>query len=196
MAGFVAADDSAASRHPGFIAGSIDERPQLLAALPRARDRLFLILALHTGLRVSELLSLRVGQVWRGGAAVDFVDVPRRLLKGGKGAKARRVQSRRIPMHPVVVRALQECLTDTYGSTEPVAGDYLFRNMKRVGHPVGRIQAYLILRRAATAAGLVGTVSPHSLRRSFATDVYKATGNDFVATQRIIGHSSPMITAK
>jgi len=38
-------------------------------------------------------------------------------------------------------------------------------------------------------------ISPHSLRRTFATDIYRATGCDLVATQRIVGHSSPLVTA-
>jgi hypothetical protein len=60
-----------------------EERLQLLAVLPNPRDRLLVVLGLNTGFRVSELLSLKWGQLWSNGQPLAFVEVARRHLKGG-----------------------------------------------------------------------------------------------------------------
>jgi hypothetical protein len=72
------------------------EEAAILAALPRfpARDRLLLLMGLRTGLRISELLSLAVGQAWRDGGPRAELVVPRRCVKFGRGVRCRSRRSR------------------------------------------------------------------------------------------------------
>ena len=52
------------------------------------RDRCYFEMALQMGLRVSEMLSVRVGQVYQYGRVVDDVSIDRKHMKGGKAGKA------------------------------------------------------------------------------------------------------------
>jgi site-specific recombinase XerC len=61
------------------------------------RDRCYFEMALQMGLRVSEMLSLTVGQVYPYGKVVDEVSIERKHMKGGKAGKA---SGRTIPLFP------------------------------------------------------------------------------------------------
>jgi hypothetical protein len=61
------------------------------------RDRCYFEMALQMGLRVSEMLSLTVGQVYQYGKVVDEVSIERKHMKGGKAGKA---SGRTIPPLP------------------------------------------------------------------------------------------------
>jgi site-specific recombinase XerD len=61
------------------------------------RDRCFFEMALQMGLRVSEMLSLTVGQVYQYGKVVEEVSIDRKHMKGGKAGKA---SGRTIPLFP------------------------------------------------------------------------------------------------
>jgi integrase len=63
------------------------------------RDRALFILGIKTGFRISELLSLRVGDVWQHGRFVDYVAVQRRYMKG-------KIQGRSVIVHPDTKAAL------------------------------------------------------------------------------------------
>lgn len=172
-----------------------DEKLRLLSELPSARDRLLVVLGANTGLRISELLSLAVGQVWRDGSPSAVLQVARRHLKGGRGARKRHVLSRRIPLNAAASTALSDYIIGRFGLRAPPPDAVLFKSQRHPHRAIGRLQAYLILREAAARAGLEGPVAPHSLRRTFAGDVYELTGHDLVATQKLLGHSSPVVTA-
>ena len=64
-----------------------------------ARDRALFLLGVHTGFRISELLSLRVGDVWQYGRLTETVSVARRHMK-------RKRQGRTIALHPVASQAI------------------------------------------------------------------------------------------
>ena len=68
-----------------------------LATTGRIRDRLLIILGCATGFRITELLSLTVGQLWDAtkGEVTREISVARRKMKGGRGANNRSIKSRR-----------------------------------------------------------------------------------------------------
>ncbi|MBA4135880.1 MAG: hypothetical protein C0518_01030 [Opitutus sp.] len=173
----------------------VGERDRLLGALHSTRDQLLATLGLNTGLRVGSILSLRWRQLWRNGGPVQVLEVPRRQLKGGRSAHRRRVLSRRVPVNAALADAIHAFVAADFGGCEPDEEAFVFASARRAGQPLTRQQAYNIIARAAARAGLQGTVAPHGLRRSFAGDVYEATGHDLVATQMLLGHSSPLVTA-
>jgi integrase len=67
--------------------------------------------------------------------------------------------------------------------------DYLFYSANnRHGKPITRSQVYKIFKKNADICGIAGVVSPHSCRKSYARQVYAETG-DIFAVQRALNHS-------
>jgi len=88
------------------------ELPSVYAALQHAnpRDRALVVLGLNTGFRVSEVLSLNVGDVWDGERVRPQVKVARAKMKGGRGPRRKSVSSRVMPLNDAATEALQRYL--------------------------------------------------------------------------------------
>lgn len=84
------------------------------------RDRALVALGLNTGFRVSELLSLNVGDVWDGERVRPQVKVARAKMKGGRGPRRKSVSSRAVPLNEAATSALQRYLFARLGAG-PVA---------------------------------------------------------------------------
>ena len=69
-----------------------------------ARDRALFILGLKSGFRISEMLSLRVSDVWKDGKVVEAVSVARKRMKGKVGARRSAVEPRGSQGHPRLAR--------------------------------------------------------------------------------------------
>lgn len=167
---------------PGCKALTDAEIQLTLNRLPNLRDRCFFIIALRTGFRVSELLSIRVCDILEYGNIRTHLTVTRRNMKGSKA-------SRTVKLHNDAICAIR-LLVDTQGLT---LSDPLFKS--RLGCSISRIQAYRILKRAFHAAQISGKTGTHSCRKTFATKVYDASGNDIRVTQHALGHRSLNSTA-
>ncbi len=147
-------------------------------AAPRAlRDRALLEMLYGCGLRVSELVGLRVGDV----------DLRQRLVRcWGKGGKERVV-----PFGRSAAAALRRYLRDgrpALLADRPGGGraDPLFPG--RRGRPLTRQACWMIIKAHAAAAGIQRRVSPHVLRHSFATHLLGG-GADLRAVQELLGHA-------
>ncbi|MGE5762885.1 MAG: tyrosine recombinase, partial [Mycobacterium leprae] len=170
-------------RLPKAIA--VDEVERLLDAAgppgdPRGlRDRALLELLYGTGARISEAVGLDV----------DDVDLDRgvvRLL--GKGGKERMVPVGRFARAAVdayLVRARPALAVIGSG------GPALFLNAR--GGRLTRQGGWAVLRAAAERAGLAASVSPHTLRHSFATHLLDG-GADVRVVQELLGHASVTTT--
>lgn len=140
----------------------------------RQRDQAMIELMYAAGLRVSELLSLRPGDI-------DFQN--RYLRTVGKGNKERLV-----PFH-------DEALTKLIGymnHARPVLvghkqAETLFVN--RSGKPMSRMGFWKILKKYAMLAGISSKLSPHIMRHTFATHLLE-NGVDLRVLQEMLGHSS------
>ena len=143
------------------------------------RDRALFVLGLKSGCRISEMLSLKVSDVWRDGKVVEAVSVARKRMKGKVGA-------RRVPLNLEAAKALQDWL-DVLGTHRPDAP--LFESQRK-GKAIDRTQAYRILEGAYNAAGLTGKLGTHAMRKTFAHGVYEALSHDLVKTQRALGHKN------
>ena len=167
---------------------------QYFAAEGRTRDRLLLVLGCATGFRIHEILSLTVAQVWDGAEVVLAITIARQALKGGRGAYRRTVRSRRVPIAEPVRAAIREHLA-VIGSGDP--NRFIFATNRSREGGMDRSQAYRVLANACEACGIDSTrESTHSLRKTFAARIFAASGRDLIRTQRIIGHSSPVTTAR
>ncbi len=138
------------------------------------RNRAIIEVLFSCGLRVSELITLRLSQLY-----VDegFVRVT------GKGNKERLV-----PISQKAVKELElwfddRCHMDIRRGEE----DYVFLN--RRGAHLTRTMILIMIKRLAVDAGITKTVSPHTLRHSFATALLEG-GADLRAIQAMLGHES------
>jgi integrase len=168
---------------------------EFLTAARRQRDRLLLVLGCGTGYRITELLSLTIGQVWDGKAARKEVLVARRHLKGGAGAYCRSVRSRRVPLSVKIQELVSEYMTSLPVPTLPEAA--LFSTDRSGEAAMNRSSAFRMLSRVAKDCGIdPARVATHTFRKTFVVRAYRASGCDLIKTQRIVGHSSPMTTAR
>jgi integrase/recombinase XerD len=154
---------------------SLDEVGRLLDALPGQRDRLLLGLTYACGLRVSEVVRLKV----------EDIDGPRRLLhlRHTKGSKDRLV--------PLSQRLLHQ-LRDYWRSHRP--RPWLFPGAHG-DSPLSIAAAQKVCGRAVRAAGLTKRVSMHTLRHSYATHLFEA-GVDLLTVQKLLGHRHFSTTAR
>lgn len=135
------------------------------------RDRTMLELLYASGLRVSELCSLR---------ALDF-DAQTNLLRvTGKGDKERLV-----PMHAQAAAFLQDYIAHWRPLFNPVQ-TVLFLN--RSGRGLSRVAVWKLVRRYANRAGITTPISPHTFRHSFATHLLEG-GADLRSVQMLLGHA-------
>ena len=137
------------------------------------RDRAMLEIAYGAGLRVSEWISIGVRDVL-------FEEKLVRVF--GKGSKERLV-----PIGRSAIGAVATYVRELRPRLEKGAGKgVLFLNAR--GEPLSRMGAWKILRRYVERAGFEKSVSPHTLRHSFATHLLEG-GADLRAVQEMLGHA-------
>jgi integrase len=160
----------------------------------RFRDRAFLQLALGTGFRASEILSLVWSQVLTSSGEIsDSVTIERAHLKGGAGVRRKAIRSRRVPLNERVRGAVADYL----GSLGVVPMGPVFRSRVGDNGAISRVQAHRLLKDLARKLGLDSRrLACHSARKKFALDVHRRAHFDVLKTMRILGHSSPTVTAR
>jgi integrase len=172
-----------------------EEQASMLAAFNSTRDRLLFLAGVYTGFRIHELLSLRIGHVWRNNESAREINLARQHLKGGASAFARRVRSRTVPVHPVLQAAVQNYIFSRYPDKIPPSDDCLFLSPKGANRPISAVQAFRIIQAAARQAGNLERVATHSMRKTFARSIYDQTGHDIILTPKALGHSSVLTTS-
>lgn len=143
------------------------------------RTNAFLELFYATGMRVSELLEVKLSEIKR---AIKEKKVLRARGKGGK--------ERIVPLNPSAIKALKEYIPviDELLFNEEVNNDFLFPN-KYGNKPLTRQRIWQLIKKLAFEAGIdEERVSPHVLRHSFATHLLN-NGLDIKTLQELLGHS-------
>lgn len=138
------------------------------------RDRAVLEVLYGCGLRVSEAAALQISHVYFDDGFVRIV---------GKGDKERIV-----PIGQMALDAIRN-----YLSARPTGfdNDTLFLN--RFGRQMSRVALFNMIKKQALMAGITKTISPHSLRHSFATHLVE-NGADLRQVQQMLGHESILTT--
>jgi integrase len=146
--------------------------------------------------RVSEVLSLTVGSVWRNDRLVSKIGITPQHLKGHYG------RTRWVPVLPELARALHSYLAHLrrkYMLT-PDLPLFLSRKNNADGtvRAITREAARQVIRGAFFKAGIEdnGRLGTHSLRKTFARSVYRHSGNDLVVLKSALGHSDVAVTQK
>jgi len=138
------------------------------------RDRAMLETLYATGLRVSELISLKTDDV---NLKMGFV----RCI--GKGSKERVV-----PIGEIATHLIEAYVDRARGHlSKGERSEYLF--LSNLGKPMSRVRFWMIVKKHAATAGIRKPITPHVLRHSFATHLLER-GADLRSIQEMLGHAS------
>ncbi|TBW25760.1 site-specific tyrosine recombinase XerD [Gramella sp. KN1008] len=159
---------------------SIEEVDMIIAAIDLSknegeRNRAIIETLYGCGLRVSELIDLRISDLYFN---EGFIKVT------GKGDKQRFVP---ISEYTIKFINIYKDQVRIHQDIKPEATDTLFLN--RRGNKLTRAMIFTIVRRLTEAAGIKKKISPHTFRHSFATHLLK-NGADLRAIQQMLGHES------
>ena len=156
---------------------TLDEINRMMAAIDLStneghRNRAMMEMLYGSGLRVSELVNLQLSRIYLN---------EHYMLIEGKGSKQRLV-----PLSPVAEEWFGYWMNERASwPVKPEAKDFAFVN--RYGRPMTRAMVFTIVRRLCDEAGITKTVSPHTLRHSFATHLLQ-NGADLRVIQQLLGH--------
>lgn len=141
------------------------------------RDRAILEVLYGCGLRVSEVVGLKISNVYFKEGFVRIV---------GKGNKERLV-----PIGGMALEAVSDYLAVRPEPSDTASEDILFLN--RDGRALSRVSVFTMVKRQAMLAGVHKEISPHTFRHSFATHLVNH-GADLRVVQDMLGHESILTT--
>lgn len=160
------------------------------------RNRCLFMIGVSCGGRISELLALKVKDVWQNDKPTGDLVFSKHIVKGGE-------LSRTVPLNidgRIAVKELIDWITENYPQSE-ASDDWgelpLFPSRKKSGglKAMTRRAAHKVLKDAFEAAGLNGKLATHSLRKSFAQRLYEQT-SDIYIIKEMLGHKSVNTTQK
>jgi len=162
---------------------SYDEIVTLLEAIDHskpegARNRAMLEVLYSSGLRVSELVELKINNVYFDAGFLRVI---------GKGNKERLV-----PMGRDAMKYLKIYLEEVRGKAPHKGAQKGFEPfvfLNRTGRKLTRVMVFTVIKSLATKIGLKKNISPHTFRHSFATHLIEG-GADLRAVQEMLGHES------
>ena len=132
------------------------------------RDRALFTLGVLSGFRVSELLSLKVGDVTTpAGQVAEWVSVARRSMK-------KKTEGRSVPLNPKARAALREWVEELRDGGHLSPDTPLFLSRKGGNRPLTRQAVHHVLKGVYVANGITGKTGTHSMRKTFAKSVYAA----------------------
>lgn len=162
-----------AKKLPGIL--SIEQVTKLCNAVVNAKHQTIILLLYGTGLRISELLNLKI-------VDIDFDRLQLKVVQG-KGNKDRMVNFSSL-LGRVMKGYLSRCQPEVY----------LFNGVEK-GGKYSKSSVRKIINRATEKAGIIKDVSPHTLRHCYATH-HLDYGTDIVYLKRQLGHCNLNVTAR
>ncbi len=151
------------------------------------RNKALFVVGYRTGFRISELLSLLLGDVQQHGKVLDHVTVQRKHMKKTDG--------RTVPLHPEAHASLsvwQEVLSKRRkGPLDPHTPVFCSRVQETstgLRRAISREPAWRILKEAFGANELTGKLGTYAMRKTFANRMYEKLNRDLVKVQCAMGH--------
>lgn len=159
---------------------SVEEIDQILAAIDHSkpegmRNRAMLETLYSSGLRVSELIGLKMSNVH---SDVGFLRI------FGKGSKERLV-----PIGKEALKYIKIYQNEVRVHLDIKPGNESFMFLNRNGRQLSRQMVFIVIKTLVEKAGIKKTISPHTFRHSFATHLIEG-GADLRAVQEMLGHES------
>ena len=146
------------------------------------RNHLLIVMGVQTGLRISDLLRLTRGDVYSYESGQFLTHLSVTEHKTGK--------KKRIAINRRVLAALELVFQDA-GS----AKDYLFQSNRKKRAPIGRVQAWRIVKEAALAVGVQWCIGCYSMRKSLGYHAWQS-GVEAVLIMDIYNHSNFSVTKR
>jgi len=160
--------------------GEIKKIADCFSGRYKIRNRALFILGLACGGRISELLSLTIGDVWQFGKPVDAVYFEKQNTKGKREGRA-------VPIKQAGKDAITELINWHKKRGEIDSSTPLFISQK--GGALTRQHAHDILKEAFSRAEISGKVATHSLRKTYAHKLLQRGGN-LNTVKEALGHTS------
>lgn len=159
---------------------SYDDINRLISAIDLSRpdgsrNKAIIEVLYSCGLRVSELTELKLSNLY---LDIEFIKVV------GKGSKERLV-----PMGGEAIKALKIWIEDVRVHVPIKRGEEDLVFLNRRGSRLSRVYIFMLIKQVAELAGIKKSISPHTLRHSFATHLVEG-GADLRAVQEMLGHES------
>lgn len=151
----------------------------------RLRDQALFELGVRTGFRISEILAVKVGDVFREGKILGALTVKRCWMKG-------KYNDRSMPLHPIAAKRIEEWIRET-GFDHPEMKEQPLFSRQHTCKALSRMQAWTILKRTAIKAGLdAHRVASHSMRKTFASRMWNSpfVQKDMAKMARLLGHQN------
>lgn len=156
----------------------------LRAGAQGERNHLLFVLGINSGLRISDLLRLKVG---------DVADKKGKTQQHIALYEQKTGKYKRFPLGKAAAAAIQSYLAT---AAEKDRREYAPLFPSRKGdRAIGRVQAWEILTSAAREAGIADTIGTHTLRKTFGYHARKA-GTSIEVLQNIFNHASPAVTRR
>lgn len=160
------------------------------------RNRCLFIIGVSCGGRISELISLKIKDIWQHEKPIADLVFNKNIVKGGE-------LSRTVPLNIDGRNAVTELVQWITGTFPELTEPHIFENLplfpsrnKSGGlKALTRKGAYDVLKNAFETAGLNGKLATHSLRKSFAQRLYEQT-SDIYIIKEMLGHKSVDTTQK
>ena len=140
-----------------------------------SRDLLLFTMGINTGLRISDLLKLKV---------IDVRNKSHVEIKEQKTGKIKR-----FPLLGNLQSMIEEYVRGRLDN------EYLFRSREGANKPITRVMAYLIINEACQKAEITDSIGTHTLRKTFGYHHYQQF-HDVAILQYLLNHSSPSITLR
>lgn len=148
------------------------------------RNYLLVVMGLNTALRISDLLQMKWSDVYDNKKKQFLNHIHLTEQKTGKHTT--------ILLNPTVKKALKEYLKYARKKTN---SPFIFFSPQKPEQPLSRVQAYRIIQKATDKLGIDGTISCHSLRKTFGYQAWKE-GAEPALLMAVFNHSSYNITKR
>lgn len=156
-----------------------------LYGVPNLRNYVLVTFGLNTALRISDILPLR----WKNVYDFTFGRFKTHLsIVERKTSKCTQVY-----LNQNILDALHQYDKYVHSTNAEYQNEFIFQGND--GNPISRMQAYRIVKQAAVSCGIVGVISPHSLRKTFGYHAWKQ-GTPPALLMDIYQHSSYSITKR
>ena len=151
------------------------EKIELILKTTNKRDYLLWILGTNTGLRISDILKLKVSDVK--GSFINIVE-------------QKTQKKRMIKINKKLKEVLKEFIKDKKDNS------VLFESRVGVNRPISVRRCQQIIKKIAALVGIEENVNTHSMRKTFALNLYRVTGNNIALVMEALNHSKEIITLR
>ena len=146
------------------------------------RNYIMFLLGIYTGLRISDILKLRVKDVIDLSNRKDKIKIKKQIVLREQKTSKQKI----IKINPILKEPLEDYVQDKE------MYEYLIKSRQGFNKPISRKRAYEILKELGEMFD-VDSLGCHSMRKTFGYHYYKQT-KDIALLQKIFNHSSPAIT--